>query len=722
MKAVLPFLVAGFIAVQTLIAGDRFSAQDLLALEGESFLKAADDVGYDLDSFSVTELATIAEKLLTETKNLPRKSKYRDSFSRFFMAACSKAKGDDLARLVEIYTALEPGTFDKEFTFKPLAAAWIRHEIDGREWTKIELPALERPLPDELKDAPKDLIESWQLFQRSKQLRERSGEDDQARISSRANEHAYYALIDRVLLKQGDHLVDELAKFYESGTSAVAMFMALLAEGRVPEAFGVAVEMQIEDILTSDESEKAARVAFLQKCGVDWETILAGAQIDAELNSNRMGGYVPYLRLLALFGSERAATLLTQMAARAKPPMHDSYAYTLSAFLPKDTEKAIWSSRKIERDSNQPNISFELQTRIVDLLQDFAKPDANSDVVEGALDGLSRAKSLRTKPTLRALLKHRSPQVAQEAARILEKMGESVELPRSDPVRFQIMVNGAPAPAALKVSWDVDEPAGTSVHNTTDTNESGTIDVPREHLLPGQQAGGSLRISSTNGLSAPEAPSYVVTVPIPKNLDETTRVEVQVWPVDVRISRAQPAEKDLSAKAFVKLQRHEEKRTEDSSRYSYFDRMEKEFEIATSNPLHLSLQRGSYDIEILAPGAEQFIASFEAGPNSPAVTANLKPGGDVRFEIVRPGGERDGQWWLLKKDKKVECAGSTENPCRGLPLGEYVLHIPSTAELMAIDEGFDTVLQPFAGRDIPFTISEVVPVVDLGEIHLDPAN
>jgi hypothetical protein len=214
-----------------------------------------------------------------------------------------------------------------------------------------------------------------------------------------------------------------------------------------------------------------------------------------------------------------------------------------------------------------------------------------------------------------------------------------------------------------------------------------------------------------------------VTVPIPKDLDQTTPVEVQVWPVEVRISPAHVAAKDSSAKAFVKLERHEEKQSEDLGRYVYFDRMEKEFEISPSSPLLFSLQRGRYDIEILAPGAEQFEATFEAGPNAPAVNAQLNPGGDVRFETVRPDGERDVQWRLLKKGKKIECAGSTENTCRGLPLGEYVLHIPSTAELMAQGEdGFDALLQPFMGRDIPFPISEGVPLVDLGEIHLDPAN
>lgn len=724
MRTVLPFLVAGFVAAQALFAADRFSAQDLLALEGEAFLKAADDIGYDLDSFSVTELAAIAEKVRIATKDLPKNSKYRESLSRFFYAACAKTRGAELASLVEIYTALEPGSFDKNLTFHPLAVAWILHEIDSRrDWPTIELPELKQPLPDQLKDAPKELIEAWQLFQRSKQTTERSSDAGQPKLSSQTNERAFGALIDQVLLKQGDHPEKELAMFYRNNTASVGIFMALLSGGRIPEAFGAVVELESKYPLITEDGKKGARVEFLKKCGVDWEAILAGAQVDAELGSGWATDHASCLNELAQLGSDRAASLLVQMAARAKPPMHEAYAYTLSAFFPRDADRPTYTSRMIERQRDLPAISFELQTRIIDILQDFAKPEANSELVEAALDGLGRAKSLRTKPTLRALLKHPSGRVMAEAARILGNMGESVEILQNDLARFQIIVNGTPAPAGLKVSWDVEVPSGRSVHDTTDTNDIGVIGVPREHLLHAQQAGGKLTISSTNVISPPEAPSYLVTVPLPKNLDETTRVEVQVWPVELRVLRTKAIANDNGAKALVRLERHEVKGPEDSSQYTFFDQMEKEFETPLGTPLHLSLQRGSYDVKILASGAAHFEATLDARPNAPVVKAHLNPGGDVRFEIVRPSGERDAEWWVLRKGKKIQCAGFTENTCRGLPAGEYALHIPSTAELKSIAGNyFETVLQPFMGRDVPFTISEEVPLVDLGEIHLDPAK
>jgi hypothetical protein len=367
-------------------------------------------------------------------------------------------------------------------------------------------------------------------------------------------------------------------------------------------------------------------------------------------------------------------------------------------------------------------ISYDLKLRFLEILQDFAKPDAPADVVEGALVGLGRAKSLATKPTLRALLKHQSAGVSEEAGRILRALGEDVALPPNEPGRFRIFVNGVPAAGGLKVSWDF----GT-VSSTVDTDETGTIKVPREHLLGGQRVGGTMIISSTNVISPPEAPSYFVTLPVPKDLDAITRVDVEVWPVELRIERLRERANDAASKASVKLQRHEPKRSENTTDYVYFDRMEKEFQAALDSPLPLSLQKGTYDVEILARGAERFEATFEAGPDAPGVKAQLKPGGDLHVEIVRPDGEHDAPASLLSNGHEIDDVSFDykENTYRGLPIGSYVLHTPSSAELTTKDNFYDSNFAPirgYAGKDIPFMISAETPFLDLGVVNLDAAK
>ena len=56
---------------------------------------------------------------------------------------------------------------------------------------------------------------------------------------------------------------------------------------------------------------------------------------------------------------------------------------------------------------------------------------------------------------------------------------------------------------------------------------------------------------------------------------------------------------------------------------------------------------------------------------------------------------------------------------RGLPYGDYVLHIPGSAD--SKDPFFIDAVN-YAGREIPFTIPEnSPPLVDLGTVRLDPA-
>ena len=738
VRTVLPLLITFCLVANPLAAPADPSADDILALEGNALFKAVDEIGYSPESkFSTTELIRLADKLRKEAKGLAKDDENRGLFGRFFTAACGKAKGHELAQLIEIYAALEPGSFDKNYEFQPLATAWILHELESRtEWPKIELPPLESAVPQELENAPKDLVAAWKLYKRSRQKADRSFRDDDAQkqsVSFQANERTFYRLIDEVLRKQRSGLAEELAAFGWSGTcgtgsesfsnpQSIGIFMALLVEGRLPEAVGATVKIQSERPLASADGQKDVRLEFLRKCGIDWEEVFAGAQVESDLHS--INWSTPYLQALAAFGSERAASLLSQMAAIAKPEMREAYANALSAFIPTDPDAISWSSRTIDRRVPQ-TISYDLRLRLLEILQDFAKPDAPADVVDGALVGLGRAKSLATKPTLRALLKHPSARVTEEAGRILRALGEDVPTSPIEPSRFRIFLNGVPAGEGLKVGWEVKADSGT-VSNTVETDETGTIKVPSEHLLGAQRVAGTMIISSTNVLSPPEAASYLVTLPVPKDLDKITRVDAAVWPVELRIERPRPRGNGVASKASVKLQRHEPKHSENSSDYVSFDRMEKEFEFALDTLLPLSLQSGAYDVEILASGAERFKATFEAGPNARGVKAELKPGGDLHVEIVRPDGERGARASLFSKGSEMEDVSFDyqNNTYRGLPVGSYVLHIPSSAEIATKDsyESAFTPIQGYAGKDIPFTISGDTPLLDLGEVDLEAAQ
>src|SRR5687768_8212240 len=134
------------------------------------------------------------------------------------------------------------------------------------------------------------------------------------------------------------------------------------------------------------------------------------------------------------------------------------------------------------------------------------------------------------------------------------------------------------------------------------------------------------------------------------------------------------------------------------------------------------MQKGAYKIEVLSPGAERFTTTFEVGPREVTLRGNLRPGADVRVELVRPDGERDAPAELRRNGLELTDTNVDSDhrglTYRGLAVGHYVLHIPSSAERAA--EGFNfEPLQQYAGKDIPFTISGDTALVDLGEIRLE---
>ena len=98
----------------------------------------------------------------------------------------------------------------------------------------------------------------------------------------------------------------------------------------------------------------------------------------------------------------------------------------------------------------------------------------------------------------------------------------------------------------------------------------------------------------------------------------------------------------------------------------------------------------------------------------------------LRFKILRPDGERGARHKLLSGGKEVgdDFFDYESDTYRGLPVGNYVLHIPSSREAFEADSGARDFgpIQPYFGREIVFTISgNESDSVDLGEIRLESA-
>ena len=730
MRRVLPIIIGGLVAARMLTAAENLSADDLLSLDGRALFQAADKADYSLtEKFSTTDLIRIADKLARERKNVSGKD---DDwvFTRFFEAACEKATPEEIDQLVDIYVRLEPGSFEKTYSLQALAAAWAARELAGLNSTTVNLPDLETPVPPELEGAPKDLVAGLKLWMRASQPLDHhfaATADDDKRISFQDNEVAFYRVIDDILLKRGQGSAERLSEFGWGGwcgtgsdslhsPQSLGLFLALLGERRIPEAIGAAVKLRANHGLVAGGAD--VRITFLEKCGLDWDSLFAGALLNLEEDGFLGTFQAAYLSELGAYGSEKGAALVAELAVRAKPEVQEDYARALTAFLPEPIkERMEISSRNITRVSKTP-ISTETRAKVIRALEQIAKPEATADAALAALEGLSRAKLDSTKGTLRALLKHHSVEVVRSAAQILRSMGDSVELSAADTaaVRFQLLANGQPLRKGFSLSWSLGY-----VSSVGEIGDDGTFELEQSHFRDPTHRPTSLVFETSVFHQIPD-PYFRVEIPLPTALDKETRVDIELLPVALVFSRAPRPAGSASAKASVRIQRHDPK-----AEAVYFTSMDPEFDVPMDAPFQLSIQSGTYDIEARSPGTEKFKQTFTVTPQTPSrVDVQLRPGGDMHFTIVRPDGDREVRSELLRQGRKV---GDIDldyntNTYRGLPVGDYVLHIPSSAEIAADKDNFPEFapLQPYAGKDMPFTISSDTALVELGEIRLDPAD
>src|SRR5687768_4934148 len=126
VRSVLPLMISACLVAGRLSASNEFSAADILALEGPALLKAADDVAYSAaEKFSTAELIKITEKLARARKSFSDEGDEDQVLSQFFDTACEKATPEEIDQLVNIYVGLEPGSFEKTYSFPAVASAWI---------------------------------------------------------------------------------------------------------------------------------------------------------------------------------------------------------------------------------------------------------------------------------------------------------------------------------------------------------------------------------------------------------------------------------------------------------------------------------------------------------------------------------------------------------------------------------------------------------------------
>lgn len=745
MRRLVICFVSLWLVVSSLAAAEKGdpSAKEILSLQGKALFETAWQISDPGSKFSQADLMAITAKLVAEEHNLAKDDRGRPAVNSFFEGACRHASPDQVQQLCELFARLDPIRFQMSSFVTPLAMARINQELVKlrNEGATPKFADAHPAVPEKIAGLPKELIEAWRAYQNVEQpfynvlwnLRREDG------ISFYDNQKSFYKLMDNAMAGRGENLAEKLNVYqlygYGNGVDLwpkfFGMFVSLLHDRRLAEAVGACLALPATSMPW--DNLHGSRIEFLKMCGIDWEQVLAGAEVDHDAGGQLYGVYNgrrhQFLRELATYGSERAARLVGQLASVEKPNLRGDYIQALGAFLKTyepmpvlEPKGPLLSSAKfdeIKRVSRDP-ISKEVSADLLQIVIGCVEENPSADVAIAAVELFTQMRGPQVAAALRSLAVHPSPEVAENAASVLRAWGEKVETRiASGPVRFQLYVNGKPAPkgmhiAALLKSGDSVGGPGVEVDN------DGIFQLDRGYFLDPREKPTDVLVSKE--ATAADELFFALSVPVPVDLDAVTRVDVQTVPLQLMIDTRDGFVRPVGKQALIQIQ------CEPKHRPLFGHCPSARLDVPLKDSIELSsIQPGTYDLNVFVSGAERWHDKITVGPKLRGVNVKLRPGADLHVEIVPPGRSiRRVDFVLLHEGKEIDYQpgfDSETKTYRGLPCGNYSLRVPASRdqawERFEGPPGPDEI--PYRALDVPFTIAANSSFVDLGELHLSAA-
>lgn len=756
------------VALAALYAGGTAKGEDslpfdkLIALEGKEFVAAAEESSswmYGNDQlYTVDQLIALSEKLLPSIRpSGERPDDYSmNPFGSFFAAACEKANDKQLDKLLALYRRLEPNTFEKSYMLPALAGRILAREVARMPAQHLQWPDDEGiTVPARLEPASKELQDAWRTFQRAQVAFNKafpeSKKERSETIEVSANERSFYNLISDVL-SGATGKEEEVRAFGWTGANCLnitdtedaqdmALLLMLLHEGRMNEAIGAALRVAGTTGSTSKPEACAKPVTeLLERCGLDWEEIFAGGQLEEEMKGWGETRKPPYLAALVQYASPRAASFIRALAHFTKPENREPYVAAFSGWIQKTAKSARCVDTEISQELGITGSDFrvvkkmpvEVQIAALHDVEEFATSDSPEDLAQHAINVFFRTQAPSSIPALKALAQHRSRAIAIDAATILCMMGETVKLPAAaGPVRFQILVNGKTLPQGLEIGWMM--AGGQNMRSSATVLSDGVVELPREHFTLRDRPITTLKFTLNSFTEG--AAIFETRVSPPWRFDDLTKIDVKVSSLEIVLRNREGLNGPPPDNAFVGLScvMDDSSKGEPSEVFSHSQtgsslfRQENQV-IATPSVRLPAVGAGKYYLYIGVPGAEIWRDTVVVGPNPSRIEATLKPASDLRFKIITPDGQRTTWASLLKDGREIEPQrDSRDNTYRALPCGNYTLRIPPSDFFerqrpeLKTKRGPDEI--PWKARDVAFKVEKGSPtLIDLGEIRLERAD
>lgn len=712
------------------------SADQLLKLEGDEFGQAASDMSYGLDGsdYSADQLIAIAEKLLPRVVAIGVKGyDNHNPFGLYFSAACEKATYKQLDALIDLYSRIDPGSFEKIDALPRLAARWIERETNAihDKDRHFALPATVDDSSGKFSNAPKDLVDGFRKYAGIKAAYEKAFPAPDEKIDAYANRKSFYEIVTAALRGDTDR-ENELLKYAWTGANCmnvtdvedaqdIAMLLMLLRERRLDLAVGACLRVITTEGSTSQPQTTAGPIIKLfRMIGVDWEIILAGAELDRIARPAGVSDREPGVELLAAYSSDRGGILLNQLAHFAGKGWRSEFVSAFDSFIPKDpsakqVDQEIHYGHAISRDAAQP-ISRKVQELSLHTVEEFAVPDLPEESAGEAVSIFARTQQRSSIPALRLLTQHPSRGVSDRAVAVLSAMGEEAPITNSEPVSFRILINNEPLPAGKTIHWQVEHRDGSRISSSIDSETDGLVKLDRGHFV-----GVSSPVRVTfNGSHKTSDSEFTADIRPPSDLGRVTSVSIQASTLQIVLANLYGLNAPFDGHASLWLQPHSENEMSEPYLSSW-----NKHDVAADPLITLpNVQHGLYDVWIAVTGAEMWHQIIEVIPRMHPIEAVLKPGSDVRFSVVGPYGEMPHLGRLIRDGQPFKPQFDRDSGYRFLSCGNYILVLPGSEVLdgrelkRGVARGPDEV--PFSGKQVPFTIAKGSPaVIDLGQIRLE---
>ncbi len=668
---------------------------------------------------------------------------------------CRRGTSEDADAAAKLYLDFPVSWRGRTACFVGVSELWIAREIEAiaAEHRKppVFVPTNEAP-PDRLKGAPAELLAAWRDFHNATRAGAKSYRPWQEGKDIESHRAEFFGMLDDFLLRGRPELVEKIGAFSRVGGKSGMQtewnlrevqrrvtFMDALRRRRLDEAVGLAFTLEDRGGMMPPEREGHISRLLLTACGLDWERIFIGAIAESggRRNYKREGWLVENERLMneiIVHGSPGALRLLV-MHEKLDPGAGWRSLYSLIEASPGGTKVPL--DYPASRAKAAPK---DVQAELLALAPKWIALSDDPDFLLNMLGLLRPLRRRELAESWQGLMGHAADRVSSAAREALLSIG--IEPRKPETVKLKITLNGAPV-ANTQLSLELVAPDQYQRERslypygrlTLTTDRDGHTELRKASLISAKQRPTALLLfapaetrmrpeyqavgsywTRERWRSEVKVHGWAERVPVPADLSSSITVSIETR--DCVFHVAAGAEHMRGPKAVVWLKRRDGISPPGVFKVDAGERI-----------IIPGIQAAEYDAVMWIPGTAEWRGGpFKLGKDTPPVATKLDAGADVsisvmppgvhggtsEFRIIREGAPKD--WY-----PESECRGEITT-YRGLPVGKYVIHIPSSSKLGTRHAEADApqTFLPYAAREIPFEITaKSPPRMDLGTIKLE---